>query len=491
MNTPASPPPDSNSTLARVRDFIAEHGLFTGVNELQVGISGGADSTALLLALRALFRNGVLAAVHFHHGLRGEAADADAAWCEAFCRACGVPCSVVRLDVPARRVPGESVEAAARRCRLEYWRQAAAGPGVSVALGHHADDAVEGLLLRLARGSNASGLAGLRPVREIEGVRFIRPLLELRRAEIEAFLRECGIRDWREDRSNRDLRFRRNAVRRRWLPVIRETLRDGDKGFLRSLEALAEDAEFLEREAAAAAGRVRTPQDLARLAPALLPRVLRRRILQDLGRDLPLRRAAVRRLRRELAQEISGHPRRVPLGNGVVLVLGPRDFRVERPRPSFSPREWAWRRDSCLEIPECGYRFEVVPAFRHAPGRIAAGGGARPASAGTVDAGEEWFAASALPDVLIVRPRRPGDRLVPFGRRRPVKLQDILVNAGVLREWRDSVPLVVAGDVIVWVAGVRRAEFGRVPPGAGDQNTVGFRFQGPQGFLPGKRNRRS
>ena len=475
----------SGQVLERVRAFVREHGLLDAVADLRVGFSGGADSTALLVILCELFRGERFTAVHLHHGIRGRDADADAVWCEAFCREHGIPFESVRLDVPSRRLSGESLEAAARRRRLDYWRMSAGADGVAVALGHHADDAVETLLLRLTRGSNVSGLVALRPLRFVGGVRFIRPLLVLRRVEIEAFLRACGIREWCEDRSNRDVRLRRNAVRHRWLPVIRESLEGDDNGLLRSLDALADDADFLEAEACLV--QVRTPRDLARLHPALLPRVLRRWIAGQLGHDVLLRRDAVVRVREELARREVLQPRRIPLGDGIVVVVTPDSLRVERGWGPLVHREWPWRVQPVLEMPECGMRIEaaVVSDSVKAPGCALE-------AAMNVEAVEEVFAESALPDILTVRGRMPGDRLVPFGRRKPVKLQDVFVNAGVPREWRDAVPVVIAGGEIIWVAGVRRAEFGRVVAAeASVQKTVRFRFHAPHGFSLRGRNGRS
>ncbi len=279
------------------------------------GFSGGADSTALLLLL-AEAAPGRVTAVHFQHGLRGAAAERDAVWCRKFCKERGLPFRLVRLAVVKSRRPGESLEEAARRCRLEKWRKIA-GPGDAVALGHHADDRIEELLLRLARGANASGLTGLRPERVVAGVRFVRPLLGQRRAAVEAFLKGRGVRNWREDRSNADTAFRRNAIRHKWLPMIREDA-GHDRGLLASLEALALDADFLEAEAARRLPETTGLEAWRGLHPALLPRVLRLWLRRELGRDVVPVQAAVERLRGELARKPAG-TRLVPLGGGVTV----------------------------------------------------------------------------------------------------------------------------------------------------------------------------
>ena len=310
------------------------------------GFSGGADSTALLLML-AEAAPGRLTAVHFQHGLRGAAAERDAAWCRKFCGTRKIPFKLVRLAVLKSRRPGESLEEAARRCRLEKWRKLA-GPEDVVALGHHADDRLEELLLRLARGANASGLVGLRPERVVEGVRFVRPLLGLRRTEIEEFLRANGVRKWREDGSNADPAFRRNAIRHKWLPLIREDT-GHDKGLLASLEALALDAGFLEAEAARRLPQMTALAAWRGLPPALLPRVLRLWLGRELGHDVVPLNAAVERLRDELARPPAG-TRQVPLGGGVTIGVSRRGVELVREGKAKGKRQKAEGRRQKAEV---------------------------------------------------------------------------------------------------------------------------------------------
>jgi len=437
-------------TAQRVAEFVREHGLLAGVRRLRVGFSGGADSTALLVLLRGL--HPAIEAVHLHHGLRGPDADADARWCEEFCAVRGVPFASARLDVPGHRRAGESTEEAARRLRLEHW--AATTPaGDAVALGHHLDDCLEDLLLRLTRGANTGGLTALRPFAEICGVRIVRPLLCLRRAHIEQFLAEQGIRDWRCDASNADPVHRRNAVRHQWLPLLRHTV-GHDLGLVRSLEALREDADCLSELALGHLDAVHDLVALRRLHPALLPRVLRGWLRQETGRDWVVPRQAVLRLRHELGRPFRC-PRRVPLGQDRYAELSPDGLRLLGDWPAVEPRRWDWRRCPRLELPEV--RVALTAHIETPDGPVAT----------PRDRLTELFSVAALEDTLEVRAWQPGDRLVPFGRRRPVKLQDLFGKARVPCDQRPAVPVVLCGGQILWVPGVRRAEFGRVSPHGG------------------------
>ena len=199
------------------------------------GFSGGADSTALLLALRMAGVNAT--AVHFHHGLRGRDADADAEWCESFCFERGIPFALRYLDVPGNRRPRESEEQCGRRLRMECWRELTERRGdIPVYLAHHADDAMENLFLRIARGSGRDGLWGMEGRRVVEGVLLVRPFLSLRKAELEDWLRSQGV-EWRVDATNGMNTCRRNAVRNRLLPLWREIF-GSDEGLFHTVEHL-------------------------------------------------------------------------------------------------------------------------------------------------------------------------------------------------------------------------------------------------------------
>ena len=166
-----------------------------------VGLSGGADSVALLLLLSEYREKGQIEveALHVHHGIRGETADRDQAFCEAFCRERGIPLKIVKKDVPEMALGLHmSLEEAGREARYEafeeYQRE---HPGSRTALAHHQNDQAETMLFRLMRGTGLRGLRGMEPVR----LPYIRPLLCVTKEEILEFLKEEGI-SWEEDESN-------------------------------------------------------------------------------------------------------------------------------------------------------------------------------------------------------------------------------------------------------------------------------------------------
>ncbi len=233
---------------------------------LAVGLSGGADSVALLRALagRREELGLVLHAAHLHHGLRGEEADGDLTFARELAASLGLPFHEGRVDVAAEaqanRATGkgaESTEEAARRLRYAWFRQLM-GEGLvdAVATAHTLDDQAETVLAKFLRGAWTEGLSGIHPVLEFAEGSIVRPLLATRRAEIEGYLKALG-QSWREDSSNRQLTFTRNRIRHELLPLL-EGWNPRLREHLAQMAGLARDEEAW------------WTAELARLAPQVL-----------------------------------------------------------------------------------------------------------------------------------------------------------------------------------------------------------------------------
>ena len=216
------------SVLDRVAQTIGRHRMFEPGQRVGVAVSGGADSVCLLYALLELAprRDLRLSVLHLDHGLRGEESRQDAEFVRALAARLGLPLSLRATSVAQSP---DNLEQAARRARLDFFRETIASGGVErVATGHTRSDQAETVLFRFLRGSGTAGLAGIRPVTS-EGI--VRPLIEVERSEVRRFLLERGIA-WREDSTNASLQFARNRIRhellpqvaREWNPAIGETL---------------------------------------------------------------------------------------------------------------------------------------------------------------------------------------------------------------------------------------------------------------------------
>ncbi len=228
-----------------------------------VAFSGGADSTALLLAC-ALRWPGQVRAVHIHHGLQA-AADGFEAHCRALCAQLGVPLAVRRVQ--AGHAPGQSPEDAARLARYRALAEAVQSewPAVGdVALAQHADDQVETLLLALSRGAGLPGLASMPIFAERLGLRWHRPLLGVPGRDLRAWLQMRG-QAWVDDPTNTDEQFTRNRIRARLLPALAEALPAFRETFARSAAHAAQAQEVLDEVAQQDLTVVGVPPDIRAL----------------------------------------------------------------------------------------------------------------------------------------------------------------------------------------------------------------------------------
>jgi tRNA(Ile)-lysidine synthase len=418
---------------------IRRHAMLEGGETLVIGVSGGADSVALLHVLLQLAPDLALRlhVLHVDHGLREDSAR-DAEFVRALGVRLGVPVDIVRVHVAAG-----SVEAAARAARHGALEAAAARVGAArIALGHTADDQAETLIMRLLEGTGVRGLAGIPPVRG----RLIRPLIESRHQDAVTTLIAAGL-PWVEDPSNRDVRFFRNRVRHALMPRLVEASGGDVVGHLGRLARRAREAiDALDDVAAAELERLAHAEGgalvLSRSALGALPRPIAAEVLRAaaarLGSRAPLRAWGHRGLRRVLAPAPLRRPFR--LGGVVVEVSGDRLRLGVTRAPALAPRDLTV--PGRVELPEIGRALEavVVAAADYAvprePDRVA-------------------FDAAGLPPRLVVRPRRRGDRFRPFGGG-DRRLKSFLIDAKVARWERDRLPLVDAGHDIVWVAGLRR-----------------------------------
>jgi len=274
---------------------------------LAVGLSGGADSVALLRALGE--RSGelglVVHAAHLHHGLRGAEADADLEFARSLAAELGVRFHEDRVDAAGEaQQHGETIEEAARRLRYGWFRQLLGGGELdAVATAHTLDDQAETVLAKFLRGAWTEGLSGIYPAVEFPEGGIVRPLLQTTRPEIEAYLKELG-QGWREDSSNRHLTYTRNRIRHELLPLL-----EGWNPRLR--EHLAQMADLARDEEAW------WTAEMERLAPQLLlpgrpvrggGRAAGEVIALDVTRLAALVPAVQRRLLRHAAEVLGARP---------------------------------------------------------------------------------------------------------------------------------------------------------------------------------------
>jgi tRNA(Ile)-lysidine synthase len=450
------------SLAERVNRTILRYSLLPPGARVMVALSGGADATALaclLVDASGQLGFSVVAAAHFDHRLRLEAARQDQAFCRGLAEQLGMGWTSGSGDVRTfAQEHGVSLEDAGRRLRYEFLASAAHEfAATHVAVGHTRDDQAETVLLQMFRGAGPRGLAGMRRVRSLPGgeVSLVRPLLDIGHADLVAWLGERG-QAFRNDESNQDLRFARNRVRHQVLPFLREHIAPGIEAVLaRNADIAASDAELLDDLAEKAFCSVSHSNaaglELDAHALAAEPEALRRRVVLHALRNLRSSRFVGRdQVERVLAVAAGALQGPVALPGCTVCLIGGRLIVRAGGRTAQPANELNfWR--SALSIPgEARFGSAIISSFlcpqsdQAVPGRLDSG----------LARAQAVVDASRI-SALSVRARRPGDWLRPLGMGgRRKKLQDYLVDRKVPRDQRDRVPLVVdQADRIVWVAG--------------------------------------
>ena len=339
-----------------ILSFADRHAMLPAGTSVLVGFSGGADSVCLLSVLREIAeeRNLRVGAVHLNHRLRGDAADRDERFCRAFCESRGIPFYAVSRDVAAYAEERKlGTEEAAREVRYAVFNEIADRYGYEkIATAHNADDQLETLLFRLARGTGIAGLRGIPPVRG----RFLRPMLRVGKEEILRYLTENGLTHV-TDETNADPAYTRNYIRSELVPRMKKV----NAGALRAAadlsECAAEDEAFL-ASLAAEHSLSEGAEKLASLPDPVLRRVIRREA-EEKGMSLSFSDTAeaMRVVRSTEARTSAPMP-------------GRNEFRKDRGTLSFggaSPLKWEGTLGTAEGTPAVLYSLNREAAVFYAP----------------------------------------------------------------------------------------------------------------------------
>lgn len=440
----------------KVDRFVRRHCLLEEGAFIVVGVSGGPDSMALLDYLDSRRRRWKLhlTVATVDHRLRGEASKKDVAYVVDFCRSRGIAVESCTVDVyRQQKEEGQSVQQAARTLRYRFYQDVMKKAGADVlALGHHGDDLVETMLMRQVRGSYGKARAGMAPVRPFAGGRLIRPLLVCSKEEIETYLQSRGISP-RRDPSNDLDDYTRNRFRHHVLPFLKKENPAVHLRYLYESETLMEDEQYLEEQARENLANVvvkKKPRAWTVSLPALarFPASLQRRmihlILKYLYHDRPSALSSVHIenfFRLKDSRRPSGKLD-FPCGLQVVRSYDEVLFSFNGERKFFP---YAYRLTSGKKI------FLPVGTIK--------------AELSTYDGKTKTEKHQLVCDVdqlvfpLVVRSRKPGDRIKPVGMKGTKKVKDIFIDEKVPRRARDAWPLVVDGNgKILWLCGLKSAQ---------------------------------
>lgn len=456
----------------KLKTTLKRYSMLHPGDHVLVGVSGGADSLALLYALHAL-RDELslfLRVAHLNHLLRPEA-DREASFVQEIARSLDLPFSLGREDVSRYRQEKKlSLEMAARELRYRFFECEAARHGCNkIALGHTADDQAETVLMRLMRGAGPRGLAGIPPIRE---GRYIRPLIEVSRREVEAFLAGQG-RHYILDPSNANLRYLRNKVRLDLIPRLEKEYNPRIRENLVSLaDVLRQEDAFLEEHCQGLLAELSQEKTEDGLTLALniarlwdLPLALRRRVLRagiQKARGGDLRAVSRRQLEAVLGLlegKETGRRYHLP---GLVVQRGYQELLLFCPKQKEGVRRVpSVQGNETLPVPGLKVVTPLGWAFRTT----------------LIDRKEvdlqavwlnRWVALldhRKVPVPLQVRTRAPGDRFHPLGGTGSQKLKQFFIDHHVPREERDRIPLLVSENEVLWIVGMRISDRAKVTDG--------------------------
>jgi len=417
--------------LDDVRRFVRRERMLEPQEPLLVAVSGGIDSMVLLHVLRSLGHR--CSVLHVDHGLRGAESDADRSFVEEHCRREGIPFRWKKVDAGAHAgSEGLSIQMAARELRYGFFAEVWKEQPLKTALAHHADDAVETLLMHLMRGVGASGWSTIPPV---SGV-FVRPLMGVDRHAIEAYAAEHAI-SFREDSSNAEAKYLRNRVRHELLPLM-ESMRPGAKRtmargvkVLRELELAGEMVRSVEPLSLTEERALRIPFSAVENSPT--PTLLLHQLLRHLGfHPDALERLHDAILERNTGAEfLAGGWRAIVDRDSVIVEL----VRTESPVFTIDAHQQAGATAGFRWSFGEGGPFEVPSSLN-----------------------EVVLDADRLDFPVEVRRWRAGDRMRPIGLGGSKLISDILIDAKVPRTQKDMAHVLLSGQEVAWLVGHRIGE---------------------------------
>jgi tRNA(Ile)-lysidine synthase len=450
----------------KVLATITKYRMLSKNDKVLVCVSGGPDSVALvylLYFLRDEFKL-KLQIAHLNHMIRGSQADQDAEFVRKLSQRLNLPIISKKKDVPSFVKKNKmSLEEGARLLRYRFFLEAAKKfKADKVAIGHTADDQVETVLMRIIRGTGLEGLGGMQPVSEQNGIKIIRPLIEVWKEEITDYLREKNLR-FRMDLSNKDRAYFRNKIRLGLIPHLSRSYNPGIKEIiLRFSDAVRQDCDYLEKsskkafenlsEAWAKKNKTEVGISIRRLKK--YPLAVQRRIMRlaikkvkgDLQRinfqNLKDLNSLIQGRNRNLFLHLAGGIRARRDYDKLIFYSSSRQKKIKK-------FKYRLKTPGITIIPETGLKLKTISM----PGRKGL------IKKKTKNNNIKLFDYDKLKFPLLARNRFPGDRIRPLGMKGEKKLKDIFIDQKIPLPQRDSTPVIVSADKrIVWVVGAKTSD---------------------------------
>ncbi len=433
--------------LENIKKTIQNYNMIEKGDKIVIGVSGGADSIALLAVLCALQKEYDIniEAVHIHHGLRGEEADRDALFVKQICKEWCVPCHVLEFDIAKEaREKGIGLEEMGRICRYNTFYDIA-GKNGKIAVAHHQNDQAETVLFNLCRGTGLTGLCGMTPVRG----NIIRPFLFVSRKEIECFLSEKNI-CYCQDSTNEQNHYTRNKIRLSVLPFLENEINDkAVKHIASAASILSEEETFLEELAEKTLHKMIVSKQQKKIAldiNLLLSEnvVMRRRIfrkafclIDDSLQDLSY--IHIQQIE-QLLHKQTGKRLSLPLKRSVLIEYNNILFSLENEVKSTK---------FCYKLlPEKAIYIKEIDKF------VELSFNAYKKQEKRLTIYTRVFDYDKIKGDISCRTRQQGDSIA-IGNGHQKKLKDFLIDAKIARQKRDMLLLFAVGKQILWIPGYR------------------------------------
>ncbi len=449
----------------KVIQAIKKYHMISSGDHVIAGVSGGADSVALLsilYSLRDQWRLNITVA-HLNHLLRGAAAKQDALFVADLAERLGLPCIIEEHDVRAyREREGLSLQEAARTVRYQFFLDLRQRIGArKVALGHTASDQAETILMWLIRGTSAAGLAGIPPVRDDI---FVRPLISITRAEIESYLNEQRI-SYIPDSSVSEQHYFRNKIRHQLMPLLQQEYNPNIVQTLNRLgELLQQDNEILDAHVqegvadsfpAGQGNELILPLKLIQKYPeALQGRIIKAVITRIKNSSQGIYFRHIEAVRQLLSSTGPSKKIQLPAGWSVVREYDTLIFTQKKIQKS----SFCYTFD-CLPERISIQELQKTIAFKIEEIQYPADNFFTP------EKNIDYLDYDRVKFPLTVRNYQPGDRFYPQGLGGSKKLKDFFIDNKISPRERYNIPLVLFQNEIAWVGGLRIDDRFRIKPG--------------------------
>jgi tRNA(Ile)-lysidine synthase len=445
----------------KVEVFLDRHGFALENKKIVVGVSGGPDSLALLHYLWAQKekRNLSVVVAHLDHMFRGQESYEDALFVKSFCEKKAICFEMAQVNVPERMErTGNSSEVEAREARYEFFAEVMEKYGYSyLALGHHGDDQIETILMRLTRGSTGRARAGIPFTRPFANGVIFRPFLSVTKAEIQQYCQKHQLEP-RIDPSNEKSIYSRNRFRKEVVPFLKLENRHVHEHFQRFSEELQSDEAFLQELTAQSMNKVMTIDELSHITIDI------KRFLKV---PLPLQRRGIQLILNYLYKEKPASLSAIHINQVFSLIHHPQPSgKLDLPSGLKVIRSYL-KISFQFQLPDVqGYYFELTE-----PGWIDLPDGGRikveyideklPIS----DPSTSVFDAEKIKWPIKIRSRKMGDRMTLKGMIGSKKIKDIFIDRKVPVQERDTWPVITDGeDTIIWLPGLKKSSFEGIDP---------------------------